>query len=256
MKSNNPFKTHNIEHLSASKINLWVSDPAKFIATYLCGMKSSVGVGAFRGTATEYALNQKLEHNWGEEKIHEYLYGTFEKECIENNIDITKDIKAQSEQKALTSYYNNAVELYKGKTPELYQHKIYYTLHEDLPIHFLGFIDFVFDDSIRDLKTTGRRPSNFSHAHQRQLAIYSKAFPEKQLWCDYVTPREGLSYKLENTEQKLKEVIKISLGLMKFLSISEDAHELMAMFQPDFDSWTWSKDNQQHYGEMNNEVSI
>ena len=28
MKSNNPFKTHGIEHLSPSKINLWVADPA------------------------------------------------------------------------------------------------------------------------------------------------------------------------------------------------------------------------------------
>ena len=51
MKSNNPFKTHGIEHLSPSKINLWVADPALFIGTYLCGMKGSFGVGAFRGTA-------------------------------------------------------------------------------------------------------------------------------------------------------------------------------------------------------------
>ena len=43
MKSNNPFKVHGIEHLSQSKINLWINDPALFIGTYLCGMKGSYG---------------------------------------------------------------------------------------------------------------------------------------------------------------------------------------------------------------------
>jgi hypothetical protein len=62
MKSNNPFKVHGIEHLSPSKINLWVNDPALFIGTYLCGMKGSYGVGAFRGTAVEHALEKKLSN--------------------------------------------------------------------------------------------------------------------------------------------------------------------------------------------------
>ena len=61
MLSNNPFEVHGIEHLSISKLNLWVNDPAKFIATYLCDMKSTVGVGAFRGTSVEYAINEKLK---------------------------------------------------------------------------------------------------------------------------------------------------------------------------------------------------
>ena len=59
MLSNNPFKVHNIEHLSPSKVNLWVTDPALFVGTYLCDMKGSFGVGAFRGTAVEYALEKK-----------------------------------------------------------------------------------------------------------------------------------------------------------------------------------------------------
>ena len=40
-----------------------------------------------------------------------------------------------------------------------------------------------------------------------------------------------------------KEIIKISLGLMKFLSISNDAYELASMFYPNFDSWMWNDDN-------------
>ena len=243
MKSNNPFKIHSIEHLSISKLNLWVNDPAKFVATYLCNMASSVGVGAFRGTSVEYALNEKLKNNnISDNIVEEHLFGTFEKECIENNVDINSD-NAIKEKKKLMAYYNSAIELYGEKSPELYQHKIYYSIHEDLPIKFLGYIDFVFDDSIRDLKTTGAMPSKMSQAHARQLALYSKAFPEKEVWCDYVTPKQAVSYKLTDPELKLKEIVKISLGLMKFLSISNDAYELASMFYPNFDSWMWNDDN-------------
>ena len=119
MKSNNPFKIHSIEHLSISKLNLWVNDPAKFVATYLCNMASSVGVGAFRGTSVEYALNEKLKNNnISDNIVEEHLFGTFEKECIENNVDINSD-NAIKEKKKLMAYYNSAIELYGEKQPSL-----------------------------------------------------------------------------------------------------------------------------------------
>ena len=241
MISNNPFKTHGIEHLSPSKINLWVNNPSMFIATYLCGCKSNAGVGAFRGSATEFALSKKLMGNFPQKAIDEFLYGSFDKECIENNIDLN-DLKAQKERNSLSSYYRQAIHLYEGfGEPEHYQHKIYYSLHEDLPIPFLGFIDFVFKDAIRDTKTTARMPSKPSIAHERQLAVYSKAFPDKELWLDYITPKQAVSYKVNNVEKRLNEVIKVAFGLQKFLSISSDPLELAEMHYPNYDDWMWSE---------------
>jgi len=243
MKSNNPFKTHGIEHLSPSKINLWVSDPALFIATYLCGMKGSYGVGAFRGTAVEFALEKKINNqDLPPIIINDLLYGKFDKECLEHNISENNE-KLIKERSALELYLNSALDVYNELgIPSHYQQKVYYSIHDDLPIPFLGYIDFVFEDSIRDLKTVGVRPSKFSLAHQRQLAVYSKAFPEKELWCDYVTKKEALSFKVQNVEQRLKEVINISFGLQKFLSISDDPYELASMIHPNYDSWMWSEE--------------
>jgi hypothetical protein len=243
MKSNNPFTRHGIEHLSPSKINLWITDPALFIGTYLCGMKGSFGVGAFRGNAVESALSKKVNDNsLSKEAIDQFLYSSFNEQCIEHNISM-EDIKAQKERDSLSAYYEQALNVYHrfGK-PEHYQHKIYYSIHEDLATPFLGYIDFVFKDSIRDLKTTGIRPSKFSEAHQRQLAVYSKAFPDKELWCDYVTKKEAMSYKLQNVEETLNQVIKVCLGLQKFLSISDDPYELASMHYPNYDSWMWSEE--------------
>ena len=243
MLSNNPFEVHNIEHLSPSKINLWVSDPALFVGTYLCDMKGSFGVGAFRGTAVEYALEKKLQNpSYPKKTVDEFLYGKFESECLEHGVSL-EDEKTQKERGTLDSYLNTAFSKYEslGK-PTHYQHKIYYSIHEDLPIPFLGYIDFVYDDCIRDLKTVGAKPSKFSDAHQRQLAIYSKAFPNKELWCDYVTKKEVMSFKLNNVEQRLKEVVKICFGLQKFLSISNDPFELASMIYPNYDSWMWNEE--------------
>ena len=247
MKSNNPFANHDIEHLSISKINLWITDPAKFVATYLCKVPSSVGVGAFRGTSVEFALSKYLEdNNISDALVDEYLFSTFDKECIENNID-TNSETALKEKKTLNNYFNQAKQLYVDYgQAEFYQQKVLLNIHEDLPIPFLGYIDFVFKDDdvgIRDLKTTARMPSTISQAHSRQLALYSLAFPDKSLWCDYVTPKQTISYKLSDQDSKLKEITKISLGLMKFLSISDDPYELASMFYPNFDSWMWNDDN-------------
>ena len=243
MKSNNPFTRHGIEHLSPSKINLWITDPALFIGTYLCGMKGSFGVGAFRGNAVELALSKKVSNNsLSKEAVDEFLYGSFNEQCIENNISM-EDIKAQKERGLLGRYYDQAIDTYKSfGEPEHYQHKIYYNIHEDIPTPFLGYIDFVFKDAIRDLKTVGVRPSKFSSSHQRQLAVYSKAFPDKELWCDYVTKNETISFKLENVEQTINQVIKVSLGLQKFLSISDDPYELASMHYPNYDSWMLSEE--------------
>ena len=246
MKSNNPFTRHGIEHLSPSKINLWVTDPALFIGTYLCGMKGSYGAAAFRGTATEFALNKKIVNpELSNNAVEEFLYSNFNEQCSERNISMENE-KAQKERKSLKAYYDQAFNVYQDfGIPDHYQHKIYYSIHEDLPTPFLGYIDFVYKDTVRDLKTTARIPSSISSSHQRQLAVYSKAFPDKELWCDYVTKKEAVSFKVQNVEQRLKEVINVAFGLQKFLSISDDPFELASMHHPNYDSWMWSEDMKQ-----------
>ena len=129
MQSNNPFKVHNIEHLSPSKINLWVSDPALFVGTYLCGMKSSFGVGAFRGTAVEYALSKRITFSeLSDTEVKEMLYAKYQTECLEHNVDL-EDPKTIKEGDTLESYYNTAFNKYESfGVPTYYQHKIYYLI--------------------------------------------------------------------------------------------------------------------------------
>ena len=240
MKSNNPFKIHNINHLSASKINSWVNDPSLFILG-LCGLKQTVGAGAWRGTAVEFGVYKKLSDKRLSHKTIKNLYvGKFESEQIENSmIDSPKILK---EKDNLDNYYNNAISLYEtfGQIEE-YQKKIWINF-DDIEVPFLGYIDFVFKDYIRDTKTTARMPSKVTSNHERQLSLYSKAYPNKDVWVDYITPKETTSYKITNIKNRLQEIENIVFGMRKFLSISNDIEELASILYPNYDNWTWNDD--------------
>ena len=44
MKSNNPFQTHNIGHLSPSSINSFIADPCLWVMRYLFNIREKSGV--------------------------------------------------------------------------------------------------------------------------------------------------------------------------------------------------------------------
>src|SRR5210317_1955396 len=57
---NNVFEKHNIDHLSASTINLFISQPAMCLLK-LTGYKSQVGASAWRGSAVDKTLTTALQ---------------------------------------------------------------------------------------------------------------------------------------------------------------------------------------------------
>ena len=63
----------------------------------------------------------------------------------------------------------------------------------------------------------------------------------------YATPKDFKVFKLDNLEIYQEQIKQIALGIMKFLSISDDKEELASMVYPDVDDWRWSE-------EMINEV--
>ena len=53
MLKNNPFQVHNINYLSPSSMNTYISDMPMWVARYLFGVKSGSGAGAVRGIVQE-----------------------------------------------------------------------------------------------------------------------------------------------------------------------------------------------------------
>jgi len=211
MKSNNPFKVHNINYLSPSSINTYISDMPMWITRYLYGVKSSSGASAVRGIAEEFALANKYEK------------GVF-------------DFK---ERKILKDFGKVIDENFNHKNLVAYQEKVEVQF-DDLPVPVMGYIDFRFTDKIVDLKTSTRMPSKPTEAQKRQMALYSMAYPDSSVDLFFATPKECKTFTLTDLSQYKDQLKKVAFSIQKFLSISDDRHELASLVHPNLDSWMWS----------------
>ena len=104
----------------------------------------------------------------------------------------------------------------------------------------IGYIDFRFADKIVDLKTTTRMPTRPTEAQKRQMAFYSMAYPNNSVDLFFATPKDYKKFTLKNLSAYQEQLKKVAFGIQKFLSISNDKHELASLVHPNYDSWTWN----------------
>mgnify|MGYP001460776188 CR=1 FL=1 len=231
------------DHLSASTINLFVRDKAKFILKTMKLDDFNGNPSTIRGQAVDHQLcsipfyKDKNIQTHIEEASSFYesellgLKGKFEEKKIEKErSDLPQYIMS-----GFPTYYN------LDDLPVRTQSKITVEFEEvSLPI--IGYIDLELETTLRELKSVRAIPSAIPHAVQRQASIYSYA-TKKPIWVDYTSKKNCTSYKVINVEDNIKEVIQICQSIEKFLSISKDIHEIAGMFYPNLDSWEWDKND-------------
>ena len=176
----NGFERHNIDHLSASSINLWSNAPDVWVMQYLHGLRTPMGAAAWRGIVIEDA-------------VVEILNGEHEAAAIDRAIEKFDrrfpigDEKTSAERARIKGMTQAAVEQLtafgKPEFPEVeegekLQEKVSITAKgEGWSIPVIGYLDLVFPQHgvVIDLNTTTRIPSSMSPEHQLQRAIYAKA---------------------------------------------------------------------------------
>ena len=247
MASNNPFEVHGISHLSASNINLFVTDKAKWIAQYLFKMRDETSPSAIRGNVLEHCLNLIKSNNdeirSGSKYVeHHVLHKKFNMDCVAEGFDLD-DEKVQKEADKLFKYFENMNYCFADcKKFNQYQQKIFLNIW-DLPVPFIGYTDFITNDEVIDLKTTLRMPSEPSEGHKRQLAMYQMAYQDKNCSLYYVSPTKYRKFRHSKRELQYysEQTKQICFAIQKFLSISNDKEELASLVYPDYDSWMWSE---------------
>ncbi len=234
MLSNNPFKTHGIHWLSPSSINTYISDQPLWVMRYLFKVRSPSGAAAVRGNALEFALEKKYCDGKFDYNALEAKFMTM---CAESTIRLDSKA-AQKEMKLLKDFGKVIDDDFKYDELESYQEKVEVNL-EDLPVPILGYIDFRFKDKIVDLKTTTRMPSSPTEAQNRQMALYSMAYPDSGMELFFATPKGHKKFTLENLTEYKKQLEKAAYTIQRFLALSDDKHELASFVYPNFDSWMW-----------------
>jgi len=187
------FSKHNIDHLSASSLNLWANAPDVWVMQYLHGKRTGMSAAPWRGICVEDAVVETLMGGSEEEAITNALAKFDQRFPI-------GDEKTTKERDMITPMVQLAVEeLTEFGKPEFpeneRQEKISITAKGDgWEIPVIGYLDLVFPQHgvVIDLKTTSRLPSSMSAEHVLQRAIYQKAKGNMAVRFLYVTPKKAV----------------------------------------------------------------
>ena len=241
------FTKHNINHLSASSINLWANAPDVWVMQYLHGKRTPFTSPApWRGICVEDA-------------VVETLMGGSEQEAIANALAKFDqrfpigDEKTTKERDMVQPMVQLAVEqLMEFGKPEFAdaenkQEKISITAKGngwEIPV--IGFLDLVFPQHgvVIDLKTTGRMPSTMSAEHQLQRAIYAKAKGGNQsVKFLYVTPKKAAMLEDGDPAELLAQA-KVQITRMEAFLRTLDKETAKAIVPVQPNSFYW-KGNEQ-----------
>lgn len=242
---NNSYDNHEIDYVSPSTLNLFIAEPAMAMMK-LAGHRGKVGVGAFRGTAIDAIVPDILRQEYSSvEALKEAAVEIFDEECRNNGVPID-DEKSQKERLAVPRYVEQAEKFYGsfGGVDGI-QHAEFQTLieyqDEALPVIFKGYTDIVYDDVIRDVKTSSYKVNEPKMPHIIQMAVYGKALGIDKLYLDYICKNDVYSFKLtdEQIELGYNTAVRTTQAIGRALSISDDIRDCAKLYVPDFSSFYW-----------------
>lgn len=235
---------HFFPHMSASNITGYVQRRSSWFAQRILNKKISVSPAMIRGQAVETGVRFALLGDDIDSAIARALKdydADIEKEAI---IDL--DGKVLKEREMIAPSVEIAVGALAQFGKPSYdengrQHKVSINCrYGDAPddvIPIIGYLDFVFDDLIIDLKSTGRIPSEMSWAHQIQRAIYHRATGKPVKFC-YVSTKKA-EFREDGDIPQLLEEIRLTIRAMdRFLKLDEETQWYLALPNPDSFEWT------------------
>jgi len=235
------FEQHGIDHLSSSQINTWIAAPSYWVLNKLMGVKGSMGCAAHRGTATESGVSAGLfDHALSAEDCTGIALPLYDRATALNG-----DPNRDKERAAIPGMVEIALQELRPRgvpiRPNGDQHKIEIQL-EGVSVPIVGYLDWMYETEVIDLKTTLRVPSQMSESHLRQATIYKVAIPDKRNRFFYTSDKKSVMHTLnrEQYDKALTEITGAARRLERFLSLSTDRHELAAMVPHSSESFYFS----------------
>ena len=230
----NPFARHGIGHLSASSLALYRNEPALWCLKYLHRVKDEAGPAAKRGTAVEAGVDA-LAYGFDEAQAIQTALDNF---AVNTAGEASDEI--EKERAAIPHMMRQAFALLKPLgTPEARQVKIEFWL-DRIEVPLIGYVDYVYDGALVDLKTTHALPSKPRPDHVAQVALYACARNEKPALL-YATTKKAVIYRDEiDLNEGIRVIQRSARALRAMLSRCEDKHQASAMFAPDFERFYWN----------------
>ncbi len=234
-----------LNHFSASQVNTFLAEPALWILRRFWGVQGEASPAMYRGTAVESALDTLL-----------YKPDTDMEECLRLAME-SFELQAQGEISPAHDKARDEIEKVLGNlvpwikaselpTPTARQMRIEYWI-DGIDIPVIGYLDYLLEDCLIDLKTTGRAPGFRDNRlwgkddHLRQCAVYRavKGVPAKLLYAMTAKDREPILYEISDHEKALKQV-HAAVRAMVRLNNDENRESVAELYPPqDINGFRW-----------------
>lgn len=250
--SNDNFSDHGIDHLSASQINTFISNPCRWILRVSGYTDTAGNSNMWRGTSADDAVCAFMNGSSRKEAVQ------IGRDAWKNRLDFavkwygSEDNLKEADKSLgvnfgkLDQFINASIDFYEEKKEKLLETQRRIQIQdESIPIPIIGFIDLEYEDLIRDIKTTARKPAGgkLTDGVSRQMSVYWKATGKIPV-ADYVIvtakTQEILTLPVFDIDQHWDMTIKAAKTMHKVLSISRDIEEIASYFIPDLSDWSWS----------------
>ena len=243
---NDPFEHHGVGHLSASSINEYIQNPARWLL-HVSGYRDRAGIPAmWRGTAVDRAITSAVMDGLTDDEALDEAMSVFDDELAKataNDLPVNEK-KAASEGEAVSRYLRIALPHYRSLGRPIDAQKKIKLEYEWLPVPMIGYLDLKYEGVVRDIKTVGRLPSAVPMTVCRQLSLYATA--EKSLpVVDYIhstkSSAQVVVMGVSDVEGHMKILEQSARSMMRLLGFSSDIQEVAQLLMPDFDDWRWSE---------------
>ena len=240
-----PFARFGVEHLSATSMLQFRSDPALGVLYLVFKIREAGSPAMHRGSALDHTIGQMLEAGatLDQAGAREMATAHYD-DLIENTDEKYRPSDIKREREVVSRCLDECYPIVSNwDTPAAYQHPIRLSL-QGIEVPVIGFIDLRYPDAVRELKSSGKPRPGIVDDHAFQVATYAMAIRQEsgawpQAFVDYLTPSGMKSYQLMDGKRWVQEVVDTAVGIRALLEQAEDKDALCELITPDYNHWLW-----------------
>lgn len=250
---------YGIEHLSASALNEYITDPAKWVLKYIFKHKG-VGPSMWRGSGIENAMkNVVLSNMAGMEYSLEDAISSGQRVFEESEKDFL--IKREGEyfegypekRDKEFSYIEPSIRsgysYFKDIQNASFQKKFEIYLGIEIPA--IGYLDFLTAEKIIELKTAKSFPTELKDSVKRQVALQCKALslPAEIVYLGKPTKNKShegfkkFEIPASDIESLVDEYRMAARAIRRLLMNTESPEEIIESVFPNYDNFLWDEED-------------
>ncbi len=253
---------YGIEHLSASSLNEYINDPAKWVMKYILKIKTT-SPAMWRGNAIENAMkNIILANDGGQEYTLENAISTgikvFEQEeknwltSRDGEVSENYSEKREKEFEFIEPSIRAGFDFFKAFPRASFQRRFDYDL--GIEVRAIGYIDFYLDGvGIIELKTSKQIPTELKDSVRRQVALQCVATNSDAQIVYLSRPTKNKSHggirifdmKLQEAERLVDDYRMAARSIRRLLMNTSTVEEIIEFVFPNYDSFLWDDEEKE-----------